>query len=369
MERLNLNFYYGQEADQFTFFRLPKLLITDERFADLSNNAKLLYGLMLDRMSLSALNGWYDEQNRVYIHYSLNGVMKDLHVKRDLAISLIKELDDIGLIDTYKQAGKTTIIYVKNFVGDTEAVGNSDQSEKSTSRNNRPVTIGNHLEEDGVEKIAVGKTDQYMPEYADLEDEPVGKIDYSHGDSLDFGLVGKIDQSDISTTSGRKNRRVLVGKIDSNNNNSNDTELINNNHINLSTEESQQMDEMDKINQEALAYIEIIKENIEYDIMMSSQEWQDRDMYNELFEIICDVVCVPKKSVRIGGENYPYNLVKSKFLKLNSSHLQYVIGCMQRNTTKVSNIRAYLITALYNAPNTMGHYYSAEVSHDLYGVG
>ena len=89
---------------------------------------------------------------------------------------------------------------------------------------------------------------------------------------------------------------------------------------------------------------------------------------DELYEIICDVVCVPRKTIRIAGEEYPYSLVKSKFLKLNSSHLQYVIGCMQNNTTKVANIKAYLITALYNAPNTMSHYYNAEVRHDLYGI-
>ena len=84
--------------------------------------------------------------------------------------------------------------------------------------------------------------------------------------------------------------------------------------------------------------------------------------------MICDVVCVPRKSIRIGGEDYPYNLVKSKFLKLTSSHLEYVISCMNNNTTKISNIRAYLITALYNAPNTINSYYQAEVNHDMYGA-
>jgi len=73
-------------------------------------------------------------------------------------------------------------------------------------------------------------------------------------------------------------------------------------------------------------------------------------------------------TIRIAGEDYPYNLVKSKFLKLNSTHLEYVIGCMKNNTTKVSNIKAYLTTALYNAPNTINHYYTAEVNHDMYGT-
>ena len=119
---------------------------------------------------------------------------------------------------------------------------------------------------------------------------------------------------------------------------------------------------------------ELVKEgynsgNSQIGIMMSDKSWSDRNLYDELFNIICDVVCVPRKTIRIGGEDYPYQLVKSKFLKLTSSHLQYVIGCISNNTTKVNNIKAYLITSLYNAPNTMYHYYTAEVNHDLYGVG
>ena len=124
------------------------------------------------------------------------------------------------------------------------------------------------------------------------------------------------------------------------------------------------MDQMD----ETTAYMELIRENIDYDIMMSNPKWLDRDMYEELYQLICDVVCVPRKTIRIAGEDYPYSLVKSKFLKLNSTHLEYVIGCMKNNTTKVSNIKAYLTTALYNAPNTINHYYTAEVNHDMYGT-
>ena len=114
--------------------------------------------------------------------------------------------------------------------------------------------------------------------------------------------------------------------------------------------------------------MQLIRENIEYDAMMSCKTWRDRDTYEELYQLICDVVCVPRKTIRIGGEDYPYNLVKSKFLKLTSSHLEYVISCMNNNTTKISNIRAYLITALYNAPNTINSYYQAEVNHDMYGA-
>lgn len=125
------------------------------------------------------------------------------------------------------------------------------------------------------------------------------------------------------------------------------------------------VDAMDDVN----AYIEIIKENIEYDHHMKYCDFQDRELYDELFEIICEVVCVKHKTVRIGGEDYPYELVKSKFLKLNSSHLNYVIGCMKNTTTKITNIKAYMVTMLYNAPSTINHYYQQEVQHDMYGGG
>lgn len=127
----------------------------------------------------------------------------------------------------------------------------------------------------------------------------------------------------------------------------------------------EKMDTMDDVN----AYIALIKENIEYDHYMKYGDVQDRELYDELFEIICEVICVKHRTVRIGGEDYPYELVKSKFLKLNSSHLNYVIGCMKNTTTKITNIKAYMVTALYNAPSTISHYYQQEVQHDMYGGG
>ena len=100
---------------------------------------------------------------------------------------------------------------------------------------------------------------------------------------------------------------------------------------------------------------------------MGAGRWTNRKLFDELYQLICDIVCVPRKTVRIAGEDYPYALVKSKFLKLNSDHLEYVIRCVEKNTTKISNIKSYMLTALYNAPNTISLYYTAEVNHDMYG--
>ncbi len=146
-------------------------------------------------------------------------------------------------------------------------------------------------------------------------------------------------------------------------------------HINQSdmeaekTEQEKPDNDMIDVMEDVNAYMEIIKKNIEYEHHMKCSDWSDKGLYEELYEVICEIVCIRRKTVKVNGEDYPYELVKSKFLKLDSSHLEYVIGCMKDTTTKITNIRAYMVTALYNAPNTMNHYYQQLVQHDMYGGG
>ena len=175
------------------------------------------------------------------------------------------------------------------------------------------------------------------------------------------------------TSGSSENELAEVQKPDSNYNNINYTDSSYTNPIYPSTDkqqkENQKAGEMDRIEDDTETYIQIIRKNIEYDHYMKYNEWKDKALYNELYELICEIVCVKRKTVKVNGEDYPYELVKSKFLKLNSSHIQYVIESMQTTTTKIGNIRAYMVTALYNAPNTMNHYYQQEVQHDMYGGG
>lgn len=125
-KQIQFDYYYGIEAEQFSFYRVPRLLIKDERFKGLSSDAKLLYGLMLDRMSLSMKNGWLDEENRAYIIYTLDNVMEDLGCAKATCVKIMKELDSdngIGLIEKKRRGlGKPDIIYVKNFatIGEAE---------------------------------------------------------------------------------------------------------------------------------------------------------------------------------------------------------------------------------------------------------
>lgn len=122
------------------------------------------------------------------------------------------------------------------------------------------------------------------------------------------------------------------------------------------------MDETDE-------YIALIKNHIDYNRHKEQDEASEWERFEEIYGIICDVVCVPRKTIRIEGEDYPYAMVRSRFLKLDDSHVEYVIDRIKNTSTKISNIRAYIITALYHAPTTKQLYIDQEVQHDMYGGG
>ena len=113
-------------------------------------------------------------------------------------------------------------------------------------------------------------------------------------------------------------------------------------------------------------YEEIIKDNIEYEHLINAKRL-DRDRIDEILDLILETVCSKRKKILIAGDEYPAELVKAKFMKLNSSHIEFVLDCMQENTTKVRNIKQYLKAVLFNAPSTIGNYYTALVNHDMYG--
>ncbi len=111
-----LDYFYGTEAEQYTFYRIPKVLFTDPGFRRMTADAKILYGLMLDRMGLSIRNGWLDEQNRVFIYFTLEEAMDAMCCGHNKAVAFFTELDKVGLIERRKQGqGRPTKIYVKNF--------------------------------------------------------------------------------------------------------------------------------------------------------------------------------------------------------------------------------------------------------------
>ena len=121
------------------------------------------------------------------------------------------------------------------------------------------------------------------------------------------------------------------------------------------------MGEMD----ECQTYMQIIRKNIGYEQLMRYFDPEKRQRFEEMYQLICDIVCVQRRTVRVNGEDYPYQLVKAQYLKLNQEHIEYVSDCMDANLSNVGNIRAYLITALYNAPNTYCNHVAQDYRADF----
>jgi len=113
-------------------------------------------------------------------------------------------------------------------------------------------------------------------------------------------------------------------------------------------------------------YREIVKENIDYEYLLADMPY-DHDRLEEVLELIVETVCSTKKYIRVAGTDYPAEVVRSRLLKLDMEHIKFVFACLKENTTKIRNIKQYLLTTLYNAPTTIGNYYSALVQHDMYG--
>ncbi len=116
-------------------------------------------------------------------------------------------------------------------------------------------------------------------------------------------------------------------------------------------------------------YTEIIKENISYDALLERCSLGDYEDINEIVDLMVETICVKRKVVKIAGAEYPYELVKGKLMKVNISHIEYVLECLHKTTTEIRNIKAYLLTTIYNSPNTIKNYYRAAVNHDMYGGG
>ena len=274
--------------------------------------------------------------------------METLRGRSEKAVRLFAELDSkkgIGLIERKRQGlGKPAIIYVKNF--------SSVPDEKEEKEPSNPDVSTE------VKDFNFKKQKNLTSGSKKIELQEVKESDLKREKNL---------TSESNETEPQEVNDFVPNYNNTNYNNQSHNDINYTNPINQSGSEDNpdRTDVMDDVN----AYIELIKENIEYEHHMKYDDWQNKALYEELFEVICEVVCVKRTTIRIAGEDYPYEHVKSKFLKLNSGHLEYVIGCMHDTNTKITNIKAYMVTALYNAPSTINHYYQQEVQHDMYGGG
>ena len=266
---MSFDYFYGQQSDLFTFYRVPKVLFTNERFWNISADAKMLYGILLDRMSLSAKNGWIDKNGRVYIIFTIDEAKMALNCAEQKAIKLLSELEKkAGLIERKRQGlGKPNLIYVKNFISAVDS---------------QLLNCENH--NSGTMEI----TTQELPK-SQCNNTDIKNTEFSDTDSIfPSGNGGMMDEND-----------------------------------------------------------------------------RYQEYFDYILELIVETVCTKRPLIRIGAEERPAEIVRSRFMKLNAEHIRYVMDCFKENTTKIRNIRQYMLTTIYNAPTTIDTYYDALVRHDM----
>lgn len=384
-EGLKFDYYYGVQSEQFSFYRIPRLLIKDQHFKGLSSDAKLLYGLMLDRMALSMKNHWLDNENRAYIIYSISNVMEDINCSKPTCVKIMKELDSFGLIERKRKGlGKPDIIYVKNFavLEDSQEQDEESSDAADTFEENKPVMGNENITSEGKQdelpevKDFNFNNEAYGLEMVETEEIFKEKEQISPNVGVNSGISKKSELPEVKdfnfwnektlTSGGKESLPLEVKNLapNYNNNNYNNQSYNYINQSNLSSQADQACkDEIDTIGNTD-AYIQQIKKNLDYDFYMTNDVvYMDKDLLKELFVIICDVVCTKSETIKISGYVYSCDYVRSKFLRLTSNHVMYVMDCIKNTTTKIANIKAYLLVALFNAPSTIDHYYQQEIRH------
>lgn len=312
---MKFDYFYGAQANQFNFIKIPKDLLTESVFAKLSLSAKILYGILLDRMSLSMKNGWFDKENKPYIIYPISEIQEDLNLSKRKAMDHLLELEQIGLVEKKKRGfGLPSILYIKNFVVPRDCTRGI---KNGTSGNPNGDSRGAGIRTPEVPK----STPQEVPKSILLKNKT--NINHTYGSKNKSDLI----------VSGEEERYDAIG-----------------------------LDKEKKV----LACQKVVKENIEYDSLLRSFP-MDRELIEGIYEMIVETVLCQGDSVLIAQNQYPAQLVKSKFMKLKFSHIEYVMDCFKKNTTEIRNIKKYLLAALFNAPSTIDSYYKAAANHDMYG--
>lgn len=291
---MDFDYFYEEQSESYSFYRIPKQLFTEIEFERLSVEAKLLYGLLLDRICLSRKNNWVDKSGHVYVYFTIDALKKSIRCGNTKACRLLKELDDFGLIERKNQGqGKPAIIYVKNFCRFPKREMQNSQSENPG--------------------------------------------------------VPKAGNQDFSKWEGNNTKTI-------------NNEINNTNPIISVRMEGKDVDNSDF--EDRQTYKEILTENLEigYQYQKFPHEWE---LIDSIVELMLDVICSKRKTIRIAGDDKPVEVVKSQFLKLNMFHMEYIVENILKSSSDIRNIKQYMLAVIYNAPLTIDGYFRTLVNHDM----
>lgn len=326
------DFHYGNESEQYTFFKVPKMLFTDEQFSMLSIEAKILYSIMLDRMSLSRFNGWTDNHNRIYIIFPISSVVDILNCGKGKACKLMKELNDIGLIERERRGlGKPDLIYVKKFTDQTE---NPPKKHKELDIETGKYyednyEYDNYLEQLGNSEMISNQTSEYSKSnscVSEKEPQEFFNLDTNNTDSI---------KTDINKTNDSNNKTI-------------DNDM-----------------DVDKENARVIeAVYTKIKEQISYDNLAKQY---GMSTVNSFVENLVDVALIHDDGtmIEISKHKYPISLVKYRFSRIDYDVADYILDSIQHTSSKVKYLKRYMITTLFNACSTIDTKYQLDVNHDM----
>ena len=326
MPKTEFDYYYGAESEQFSFVRVPRVLFTDkEHFDNLSNEAKLMYGLLLERMSLSRKNNQIDKHNRVYIIFPVEEIEESLDVGHEKALNLLKELDDqsgIGLVKKKRRGlGLPSILYVKNFIVKGEQ--NTDRVPTSRSTEN--------------------------------EFREFGKTDFK--------------KSENHTSENPKNRLLEVRKSDSNNIDINNTDMsytydqsIARSQAGIQNFSPGADGLIDAIERSTVE--EKVKKQIDYDCLISHPDSSVVQMAEEIKALMVDVLC-GERSVVSEGKRVSEETAKAAYRKITFDHVQYVMKSLVSYPDKISRIDRFLTVSLFNSVYTLTNSTFAGFKYDI----
>ncbi len=355
MPKTEFDYYYGAESEQFSFIMIPQILLDDEEhFGSLSNDARMLYGILLNRMQLSRRNHWVDADNRVYIIYPMKKMAKRLKASLTKTSKVLQELDDengVGLVKKIRRGqGKPSILYVKNFI--------------------------------------LKDYEYPEPEYYDDDD------DFCEEDICDWYLeedtpISRNTENDIQEIHDKhfkkskmqisKNPKMIFPEIRkmecSNNNISNkDLSYIENQSIHQSRAAPQNFSPgtlkkvenydglIDGIDRNAVE--EEVKVQIDYDCLVSHQDSSVVQMAEEIKDLMVDVLC-GERSVVSEGKRVSEETAKAAYRKITFEHVQYVMQSLVSYPDKISRIDRFLTTSLFNSVYTLTNSTFAGFEHDM----
>lgn len=289
---LAFNYFIGSEGEQFSFIKVPKLFFTDIRFENLSYGAKILYGLLLDRMSLSRKNKWLDNMKRVFVLYTIESIQDDFHVSKTVAVRFLKELEEFGLIEKKKRPNEATMIYVKNFV--------IQEEEKSEIQ---------------------GSPEYGMPEVQEMEVQNMES-------QKDAEIQG-------SLKSGLPNNRIPgVQNMESNKTNINKTNNI------LSSSSITSMD--GDIRKQIMMMIK-------YNKILDSNDF-DEKLVDEVMKCLITLFVSPRKKYKIDKAYISFDKMQNKVKeRLTEENCRKILMNISMNGTEtIYNLHSYILTCFYN---------------------